>query len=32
MVIENTTAVKEIMAWVTDDKKLRAPAGGPGYT
>ncbi len=31
MVMENTRPVKEIMAWVIDDKKLRAPDGGPGY-
>ncbi len=31
MVMENTRPVKEIIAWVIDDKKLRAPEGGPGY-
>ena len=30
IVMENTRPVKAIMAWVIEDKKLRAPDGGPG--
>jgi hypothetical protein len=30
MVMENTTPVKAIMACVIEDRKPRAPAGGPG--
>ena len=30
MVMENTRPVNAIMAWVIDDRKLRAPSGGPG--
>ena len=32
MVIENTRPVNEIIAWMIEDRKLRAPAGGPGKT
>src|SRR5919202_5556754 len=30
MVMDNTSAVKVIIAWVIEDSKLRAPSGGPG--
>jgi len=31
MVIENTKPVNEIIAVTMEDRKLRAPPGGPGY-